>query len=64
MKKKVDEGNEDTENTDNKKVSKKKNKWRHYERKKPAIGALLDEEVKKVEHPPKAVIFVQCTENS
>ena len=47
-----------------KKYQKKKNKWSHYERKKPAIGALLDEEVKKVEHPPKAVIFVQCTENS
>jgi len=52
------------DNTDNKKVYKKENKWGHYSKKRPPIEALEMENKDKIEAPPKAVLFVQYTVNS
>ena len=57
--------NETKENEkEERKEKERKSKWSHYKKKKTVIGALLEDEKRKVENPPKAVIFVQNTENS
>ena len=49
---------------DDQNETKKKNEWKHYNKKKQKISALENEKSENVQTPPKAVIFVQYTKNS
>ena len=59
-----DEKDENNEELHDHMGDEKKLKWGHYNKKKPPIEALEDENLAIVNNPPKAVLFVQYTANS